>query len=588
MTIPLTGTNGLFTRLGVIEGALEGLDNFLGRNTPPPAVLTATTGTGTLTAGTYYVRNTYTSIAGETLASFETSVVLSATGEIIVTSPPPYQGATGWNTYISSASGTETKQNASPTAIGTNYTQSAPLSAGSALPTSNTFYDGLKAIGPVADAIAAQFSTQDQNIVNLLYQNRDQYRTVHTAWQNYLVNLAQACLVQMVNNDTPLAVKDVQHALQVLISQMKANAQSVQKPTVTTVNSMLPVTAGSSNTGQGVLLASPIGPNGLQLDYMFNETINAICSVDGQSNSGTAGQETFSFYSPVAELNEAQWDWPLGSGLNGYSLNAVDATVNGVAGQLLQNGAFGKWTNASIGPDNWLIQTGTVGTQIVQATGSGVYKGTSGLSFVGDGSTGATLTSIAQQFNTTPNTNGNSGGTSLVLYPLTVYALNLALKVSSVPAAGVLQIAITDGSNNVVTNFQGVQQLLSIPLTGATTSFVLHNIFFQTPAQNPSTGYRLQIKLTTALSTGSTAYIGHVALTPAVQPYKGGPYVALFSGTPNFILQDTFSVNVANQYNSRWQLALERLFGVRSLTLQQPYNQIPSAATPTIADSLIG
>lgn len=588
MTVPLTGTNGLFTRLGAIEAGLEGLNNFLGNCAPPPAVITPTTGTGTLGAGTYYVRNTYISIAGESLGSFETSVVLSATGEITVDSPPPRQGATGWNCYISSSVGTETRQGGGGISIGTNYTQSATLSAGSALPTVNTFYLGLKSIGPLADYLSSEFSTPDQNLVNGLYAARDAYRSVHTSWQNYLVSLAQATLIQMVNNDTPLAVKDVPHAMQVLISQMGAANQSVQKPYSGATGATAiaaTATAQSTNTGGGILLASPIGQNGLQLDYVFNETIQAICTTDGQSNSGTAGQETFSLYSPIAETNEAQWDWPLGSGLNGSSTNAVDATVNGVAGQLLQNGAFGKWTNASVGPDNWLIQTGTVGTQIVQATGAGVYKGSSGLSFVGDGST---LTSLAQNFNATPSTAGNSGGTSLVLYPLTVYALNLALKVSSVPGAGVLQIALTDQNNNIVTNYQGVQQKLTFNLTGATTSFVLHNIFFQTPAQNPSTGYRLQISLTTPLSSGVTLYLGHVGFTPAIQPYKGGPFVALFSGYPNFILQDTFNLTVANNYNSRWQLALERLFGMRNLALQKPSIQVPSSTSPTIADSLIG
>lgn len=579
MTVPLTGTNGLFTRLGVIEGALSGLNNYLGGNTPPPAVLSTSTSAGTLGAGTYYVRNTYNSVAGETLASFETSVVLSGTGEVIVQSPPPYQGATSWNCYISSSVGTETKQG-SAVAIGTNYTQSAALSAGSALPTANTFYDGLKAIGPVSDAIAAQFASLDQNLINALYQTRDQYRTIHTSWQNYLVSLAQATLVQMVNNDTPLAVKDVTHAMQVLISQMKANAQSVQKPTIAATS-----TPGT-NTGAGTLAVSTIGPNGLQLDYEFNEVIQALCTTDGQSTSGTAGQETFSFYSPIAEQNEAQWDWPLGSGLNGYSLNAVDATVNGVAGQLLQNGAFGKWTNASVGPDNWLINVGTVGTNINQATGVNVYKGSSGLGFLGDGST---LQSISQAFNVTPSTAGNSGGTSLVLYPLTVYCLNFALKVSSVPAAGVIQFSLTDGSNNLISNFQGNAQLLSINLpTQGTTSFLFHTIFFQTPAANPSTGYRLNIKFTTALSSGVSCYVGHVALTPGVQPYKGGPFISLFSGNPNFILGDSFSINVNNHYDSRWQKSLERLFGMRNLVLQQPYTQVPSSASPTIADSLIG
>lgn len=106
---------------------------------PAAPVLTISTASGTLSANTYFVKITYTSLFGETLASGESSIVLPAAGNIVVASPSATVYANGWNVYISTATGTETKQNgATPLAISANYTQAGALTGGASLPTSNT------------------------------------------------------------------------------------------------------------------------------------------------------------------------------------------------------------------------------------------------------------------------------------------------------------------------------------------------------------------------------------------------------------------------------------------------------------------
>lgn len=440
--------------------------------------------------------------------------------------------------------------------------------------TANLTAANIKSIGPAIDAIQAQFQAADQNLTTSLYSNRDTYRQVHGQLQSALQSLAQATVIQMANDDTPLAQLTLTLALQTLIAQMKAASASVQKPTISATP-----TAGGSNVGSGVLAVSVLGSNGVQRDYIFNETITATCTADGQG-TGTAGQETFAFTGPAVESNPLTWDWPLGSGIN-TSLNAVDALQDNLGGNLLQNGSFKQWTNPTIGPDNWLILDpgAGVGTTIVQASGSNVYKGTSGIGFVGDGTH---TPSIAQPFGATLSTAGNAGGTTATLSPSTQYALNLFLKASVVPAAGVLTIELTDGANNVVNDAAGTPNSLAITLSGITTSFVGHQVFFRTPAVNPSTGYRLRIRISTAVSSGSTIYFGHTGLQTAQQLYTGGPYAGLFSGATNFILADTFSLAVSNNYGSAWQKLAERLFSMRALGLQ-----LPSSGTPTVADSLI-
>lgn len=107
----------------------------------PTPVLSYTPG-GSLAQTTYYVKNTYTTPGGfESAPSAEASIVVPANNVLIVQPPGNTTGtgtvpeASGWNAYVSTASGTETKQNLSLTAIGSPWQEPATgLIAGSALP----------------------------------------------------------------------------------------------------------------------------------------------------------------------------------------------------------------------------------------------------------------------------------------------------------------------------------------------------------------------------------------------------------------------------------------------------------------------
>lgn len=131
--------NGNFTNSGNLNGGSILDLRYSSLAVPAAPTVTPATGTGSLAAGTYYVKVTYVDPFGETVGSAERSATLSATGEITVMAPPAAYDAVGWNAYISTTSGAETKQNGStPVAIGANYAQSAALTAGAALPGSNT------------------------------------------------------------------------------------------------------------------------------------------------------------------------------------------------------------------------------------------------------------------------------------------------------------------------------------------------------------------------------------------------------------------------------------------------------------------
>lgn len=69
---------------------------------------------GTLGGATYFVKSTWVTSTGETAESAETSLAVSADNLLVVAPPttvPP--NVIGWNVYVSTATGTETKQNGS-------------------------------------------------------------------------------------------------------------------------------------------------------------------------------------------------------------------------------------------------------------------------------------------------------------------------------------------------------------------------------------------------------------------------------------------------------------------------------------------
>ena len=113
------------------------LTGYIGNPSVAP-VLSSVSG-GTLAAATYYVKITYENSTGETLPSPESNLAVALDNLLVVDSPSSATNATGYNVYVSTTTGTETKQNSTPISIGTNWTEpTSGLISGSALPSSNT------------------------------------------------------------------------------------------------------------------------------------------------------------------------------------------------------------------------------------------------------------------------------------------------------------------------------------------------------------------------------------------------------------------------------------------------------------------
>jgi hypothetical protein len=109
-----------------------------------------------LAARTAWTKITYTDATGETVGSAEATLALTAGQQLSVASPAASGDATGWNLYLSeTASGAEQKQNATPIAIGTTWTEpvTGPVS-GAAPPATATTTAVAAPDAPTLSAVA--------------------------------------------------------------------------------------------------------------------------------------------------------------------------------------------------------------------------------------------------------------------------------------------------------------------------------------------------------------------------------------------------------------------------------------------------
>ncbi len=136
---PFARTLGAFTEpVGWVTGVtgvfLNGVSTpSAGAAAPAAASLSSVAG-GSQAGATYYVRITYVTASGETTPSSEASLAVAASHILSVASPPTSMGVIGWNVYVSTSSGTETKQNSSPILLGTAWQEPNPGLVGGAGP----------------------------------------------------------------------------------------------------------------------------------------------------------------------------------------------------------------------------------------------------------------------------------------------------------------------------------------------------------------------------------------------------------------------------------------------------------------------
>lgn len=133
------------SNIAIAAGAVVRVGVYQGPIAPPAAATLSNVVSGALGAVTNYVKLTFVGGPGESLPSAEASLACPAGSVVSVASPATTDyRVTGYNVYVSTATGTETKQNATPVPIGTAWQEPASgLIAGAAVPVADTTAGGL-------------------------------------------------------------------------------------------------------------------------------------------------------------------------------------------------------------------------------------------------------------------------------------------------------------------------------------------------------------------------------------------------------------------------------------------------------------
>lgn len=414
-----------------------------------------------------------------------------------------------------------------------------------ALDTLITEYDETTPPG-LRDSIAATIANATGIIANQI------------AWMPLLQNLANSTLLRMVYADAPAAANSVGNALREVIAQMLAGPESVKASTV----SVATAAATGNSSADGVVVGSAKLIDGKANEMLLPEVGRLVCTADSFRGQTTAGNEVFQYQGQPVTGNVYNYDWPTGSGETSSHTAASPAT-----GSLLTNGDMETFATLANVPDSWTVAVGTPGTHILQNTGT-YYDGASSVKLPGS----ATLASFYQAVDVLSSQH---------------YAVGLRYYLSGVPAAGVLTIEMVDASGTVLTDDAGTNLRKQVTLSAAAgTTWLSLSDCFITPRSLPSE-VRFRIRLSTALSTGTDLFVDRAIVAPMRRAYTGGTYLGLLSGRTPWALRDYFTVTGANNrggasYNATFQALFDRLFNMRQLGLQ-----LPSDASPSLADTLI-
>jgi len=175
--------------------------------------------------------------------------------------------------------------------------------------------------------------------------------------------------------------------------------------------------------------------------------------------------------------------------------------------------------------------------------------------------------------------------------PLKQYAVNLWALADVDPAAGVITVDLVYGvGGSVVADEAGTNNSFTIDCTNLTTSFVAKNGVFRTPRVLTGPVY-FRVRITTAISSGTSVFLDHLAMVEMDELYTGGPSLSIFSGKTAFrkgagqVAADYFTCAIANNRAGGFQEWFDRNFQMREKGLLLPSD---TAGAETIADSLIG
>lgn len=164
------------------------------------------------------------------------------------------------------------------------------------------------------------------------------------------------------------------------------------------------------------------------------------------------------------------------------------------------------------------------------------------------------------------------------------YAFHTLMRADVVPAAGVITVDLVDGINgSVIADDQSTNNSFTIDCTALTTSWESETGVFRLPTNLPAIVY-VRVRISTAVSSGTSIFIDEMALVAMQEAYTGGPSFAIFDGRTDWVEDDTITVAVTNNREGAIHEWLNRLFDLMEDDTLFPTD---TGGSETQADSLI-
>lgn len=336
-----------------------------------------------------------------------------------------------------------------------------------------------------------------------------------------------------------------------LIPDMISASQTIKKSTITIGS----VTDSKTNSTAGTVLIDGVldGYSGPGRGFPAREDYNGVaselaptsdamvitCISDSVVSGISEGAERFAWGGTVGEEGYTTNNSGTGAGPALSTLQNLTTTIS--------NADFETWTDATT-PGTWTESSGTV------TRSASPYKGTYACSFVGDGSTVMTITqAVAGSFDRKRR-----------------YCVACYVKGQTGIAAGALEIMFT-GTGYTAGGTEKIS--MDASALAAATGWTLKHFYINMPNDIPS-DLKLSIDVKSGLTNAKTVIIDQVMVGPVV--YNGGVNAVVVMGAGVFRKNDIFSFSISNNDAGVFQTFFRKGLGL----------QLPSSASPTIADSL--
>lgn len=421
----------------------------------------------------------------------------------------------------------------------------------------NDFAGIISALGTDFSEIEAELHTNAMfDVLDGEFDQYEQYKAQVLAW----IGITKGKILELFTHKATVLDElvygsntDFEAVIGALFEAMVDDSESIELNSVT----LGAVTATMISAGDGTVITTKVldgvtapssgypvvyAYNGVDSELALSDDMALTCVSDSETDGATDGFETFQWAGRPASSDPYSWE-SFGSG-DGPTVQPIQA------GGILLNAEFQNFTTTNT-PDDWTVNTGTVGTHILES--ATVHRGTKSLRLVGN----ASLAEI------------NLSQLVTTLVPNKRYMVGFYVQGTTGTSAGTLTIQF-EGTGYTAASTEKIT--MNAAALAAQTSFGWEYFWINTPATMPD-DFELVIKWSGTPSAHSV-YINGGGLRAA--DYFNGHAVMVIAGDEPFLRGDKFEYTVTNDYAGVFQTAFAKLFGI----------QLPSDASPTQADTL--